>query len=93
MPALEVDVEARQSEKREHWNMLTSGGGRTPPILKPTRSHREGRWMTETNDTSATNETGGYSVTRPLIEETMRSTLSSPKQAVEGDDDCHRARW
>ena len=66
----------------EHWNMLTSGGGRTPPILKPTRSHSEGRWTIETNDTSATNETSGHSVTRPLMEETMCSTLYSPKHAV-----------
>ena len=41
-------AQPRQSEKREHWNMLTSGSGRrrrrigptTPPTLKPTRSHR-----------------------------------------------------
>ena len=83
-------AQPRWSEKREHWNMLTSGSGRrrrrigptTLPTLKPTRSHSEGGGTSETNDTSATNETGGYS-TRPLMEETMRLTLSSPKQAQE----------
>ena len=34
-------------------------------------------------DTSPTNETGGNSTTRPMMEETERSTHSSPKQARE----------
>ena len=73
----------RQSEKREYWNLLTSGSGwrrrwigpTTPPTLKPTRSHSEGRWTSEANDTSATSDTGGYSTTRPMTKD--------------GDSYCH----
>ena len=62
--SMKVQPGAAEAERKKQWNMHGSGWRRrsiglaTPPTLKPTRSHSESRWMSEANDTSATNETG-----------------------------------
>ena len=80
--SIRADIELEYADEWK-WTAKETDWSTTPPTLKPTRSHSEGRWTSETNDTSPTNETGGNSTTRPMMEETERSTHSSPKQARE----------
>ena len=80
--SIRADIELENAGEWK-WTAKETDWSTTPPTLKPTRSHSEGRWTSETNDTSPTNETGGNSTTRPMMEETERPTLSSPKQARE----------
>ena len=85
-------------EQRELRKMLTSGSGwrrrwidlTTPPTLKPTRSHSEGRWTSETNGTSATNKTGGYSTTRQITEDGDSHCLREPCDVPEA---CQAVSW